>query len=155
MTPVRLSSTDVRLARDTLAMMAVVFEEPREHPPTDAYVAGLLARPDLWIYSVVVDDEPVGGLTAFALPLMRTEATELFVYDIAVRVDRQRSGVGRALLRQLLDDGAAAGITEMWVPADNEDTHALDFYRSTGGAPQPVTVFTFPTSPSPPTPRGR
>ena len=80
------------------------------------------------------------------LPLTRTEASELFVYDVAVRQDRQRRGVGRALLDRVLADGARAGIGELWVPADDEDVHALDFYRSTGGVGQAVTVFTYPTS---------
>ena len=31
----------------------------------------------------------------------------------------------------------------IFVPADNDDTHALDFYRAIGGVPAPVTMFTF------------
>jgi len=29
------------------------------------------------------------------------------------------------------------------VPADNEDTHEIDFYKALGGEPSPATVFTF------------
>ena len=141
----RLGPDDVRLAQATFALMGQVFEDPPHTVPADAYVVGLLARPDLWAYAAVDDDRPVGGLTAFVLPLTRTEASELFVYDVAVREDQQRRGVGRALLERLLADGAAAGLAEMWVPADDEDTHALDFYRRTGGTPQAVTIFTYPT----------
>ena len=49
-------------------------------------------------------------------------------------------GVESAALREA---AAAAGITEVFVPADNDDTHALDFYRALGGDPAPVTMFTF------------
>jgi aminoglycoside 3-N-acetyltransferase I len=141
----RIGPAEVGLAQQTFAMMAVVFEDAPAEPPSREYVADLLARDDLWVYAAAVDGQPVGGLTAFALPLTRTQATELFVYDIAVRADQQRRGIGHALLQRLLADGSAGGIEEMWVPADNDDQHALDFYRSAGGAPQPVTVFTFPT----------
>jgi aminoglycoside 3-N-acetyltransferase I len=41
---------------------------------------------------------------------------------------------------------AAAGITVAFVPADNEDVHALDFYSALGGIPAPVTIFTFGNS---------
>ena len=42
---------------------------------------------------------------------------------------------------------AAEGIGVVFVPADDEDTHALDFYRAMGGEPQPVTIFTFDKRP--------
>jgi aminoglycoside 3-N-acetyltransferase I len=38
---------------------------------------------------------------------------------------------------------AAEGITTSFVPADNEDTHALAFYQAIGGEASPVTFFTF------------
>jgi aminoglycoside 3-N-acetyltransferase I len=38
---------------------------------------------------------------------------------------------------------AEAGIHVLFVPADNEDTHALDFYTALGGEAAPVTIFTF------------
>jgi len=31
----------------------------------------------------------------------------------------------------------------MFVAADNQDLHALDFYRAMGGEPSPVTIFSF------------
>jgi hypothetical protein len=37
----------------------------------------------------------------------------------------------------------SAGITVLFVPADMEDEHALEFYSALGGAPAPVTIFTF------------
>jgi aminoglycoside 3-N-acetyltransferase I len=34
-------------------------------------------------------------------------------------------------------------IQDVFVAADNQDVQALDFYRSLGGQPLPVTIFTF------------
>jgi aminoglycoside 3-N-acetyltransferase I len=33
----------------------------------------------------------------------------------------------------------------MFVAADNEDVHAIDFYKALGGTDSPVTMFTFDT----------
>jgi aminoglycoside 3-N-acetyltransferase I len=123
-------------------MMASVFEESHE-PLSDVYVARLLARDDLWILAATFGDEIVGGLTAHVLPMTRSESHELFIYDVAVRVDHQRRGVGRALLERLQQLARAAAIAVLFVPADDEDTHALDFYRALGGVASPVTFFTF------------
>jgi len=38
----------------------------------------------------------------------------------------------------------AEGIADLFVPADNDDRHALQFYRRLGGVAAPVTIFTFP-----------
>jgi aminoglycoside 3-N-acetyltransferase I len=140
---VRLLSTEITSARSTFVMMGEAFEDPDRQPLSDEYLTGLLDREDVWVYAAFVDGQPVGGLTAHELPMTRAETSELFVYDIAVRADSQRRGIGRALVERLLDDGAAAGIAEMWVPADNDDDQALEFYRRIGGVAQPVTIFTY------------
>lgn len=140
---VRLAQGDVALAKAMFAMMAEVFEEPRAEL-ADAYVAALLARTELWALAALEDDDVVvGGLTAHALPLTRLEGSEIFLYDLAVRVDRQRRGIGRRLVTHLREEAGAA-YDNVWVPADDEDEHALDFYRALGGEAAPVTIFTFP-----------
>ena len=53
-------------------------------------------------------------------------------------------GVGRLLVSALREAATAAGIDDVFVPAENEDLHALEFYRALGGAATPVTFFTFP-----------
>lgn len=123
-------------------MMAAVFEEDCE-ALDDAYVGRLLRRDDFWAVAAVEDGAIVGGITAHALPMTRVAATELFIYDVAVRADRQRAGVGRALVTALRDLAEAAGIEVSFVPADDEDTHAIEFYRALGGEASPVTFFTF------------
>jgi aminoglycoside 3-N-acetyltransferase I len=141
----RLIAGDRELARRVFVLMAEAFEEECQ-APSDPYVDALLCRADFWAIAAFVGDEIVGGLTAHTLPLTRAAASEVFIYDVAVRDGYRRKGVGRQLMTALRDGVAAAlGIEEMFVPADNEDTHALDFYRALGGVPSPVTFFSFTT----------
>ena len=138
----RLVAGDRDLARATFAMMTDVFEE-RGRPLPDDYVDALLARADFWALAALEDDEPVGGITAHVLPMTRSESRELFVYDVAVRDDRQRRGVGRAMLVELCAQAGRAGIESVFVAVADEDVHAMDFYRAVGGAESPVTMFSF------------
>jgi aminoglycoside 3-N-acetyltransferase I len=138
----RLTAADVALARTLFATMARVFGTDAG-ALRDRYLTHLLGRNDFWALVATVDGQVVGGLTAYTLPLTRAEVSELFIYDIAVVPQWQRQGVGRQLMATLRTQAASAGISLAFVPADNEDTHALDFYRAIGGAPTPVTIFTF------------
>jgi len=138
----RLTSGDREVATRMFAMMAAVFAEKCEQL-SDAYVDRLLNRNDFWAIAAFIDDEIIGGVTAHTLPMTRTESSEIFVYDIAVRADQQRKGIGRHLMMALCQMAADFGIQDVFVPADNDDVHALDFYRALGGVPSPVTFFSF------------
>ena len=138
----RLTAGNRELARTMFAMMAAVFEEESAYL-SDGYLDSLLSRDDFWAIAAFMGDEIVGGVTAHTLPMTRTESAELFIYDLAVRDDQQRQGIGRRLIATLRDAAATAGIQVVFVPADDDDVHALDFYRALGGEPSPVTIFTF------------
>ena len=139
----RLRPGDRAIAAKLFALMSEVFDEQSPAPLSDAYLDGLMTRPEFWAIAAFVQEEIVGGITAHVLPMTRGETSELFIYDLAVKASHQRQGIGRALVAALRSGGAAAGIDDVFVPADDEDTHALDFYRAIGGAAQPVTVFNF------------
>ena len=104
-------------------MMAEVFAEECEHL-SDSYLEQLLSREDFWAIAAFVNDDIIGGVTAHALPMTRTESSEVFIYDIAVRLDQQRKGIGRHLVTELCEAAAAIGIKDVFVPADNDDVHA-------------------------------
>ncbi len=122
--------------------MATVFDETNE-VLTDEYIASLLLRPEFWAIAAVRNDIVIGGLTAHTLMMTNSPRSEVFIYDIAVAEGSQREGVGRRLVAVLREQSRAAGIDTVFVPADNDDAHALDFYRSIGAAASAVTIFTF------------
>ncbi len=136
----RLGRSDVTAARALFALFADVFETDHTEVSNE-YAAELLERTDFWAYVAMLDDGVVGGLTAHTMPMTRSESAEIFLYDLAVDASVQRRGIGRQLVARLVADAAAVGIDVVFVPADNEDTHALDFYRAMGGRPAEVTIF--------------
>ncbi len=138
----RLGAGDRDRARSLFALLAEVFGEPRRLLST-SYLDALLADGSFWAIAAFDGDEVVGGVTGYALAMTRSESREMFVYDIAVRSDHQRQGVGRRLLEVLAETAAASGIDDMFVFADNADRHALAFYHALGGRASAVTCFTF------------
>jgi GNAT superfamily N-acetyltransferase/predicted enzyme related to lactoylglutathione lyase len=141
----RLQAGDREVARETFVLIAEVFET-QNAALSGSYIDGLLARSDFWAIAATVDGHVVGGLTAHTLAMTVFEGSEVLLYDIAVSEGFQRRGIGRLLVEALLDGARELGIKTVFVPADNEDTHALDFYRALNGAPQAVTMFDFDTA---------
>ena len=138
----RLGPPDRQLAQQTFAHMTAVFDDGGD-ALSDRYVDALLARPEFWALVALDGEAPVGGITAHVLPMTRNEARELFIYDLAVDPAHQRRGIGRRLVETLCRDAAAAGVPVAFVPADDEDDHAVSFYTALRGAATPVTIFTF------------
>jgi aminoglycoside 3-N-acetyltransferase I len=138
----RLGPEDRELARATFALMAAVFGE--EHTPlSDAYLDRLLRRDDLWAYAATCDGAVIAGMTAHTLVMTAFEGAEIFLYDIAVSPVHQRRGVGRALIDRLRRDAIGHGVSAIFVPAEDEDAGAIEFYSALGGRPSHVTFFEF------------
>jgi aminoglycoside 3-N-acetyltransferase I len=137
----RLTSSDREEARRLFTLMAQVFSEDC-HLLSDGYLDQLLSRREFWAIAAFSGEDIIGGVTAHSLPMTRTESSEILIYDIAVRSDHRRKGVGRRLVTALCEQASEFGVQEVFVAADNDDGHALDFYRAIGGAPSPVTIFT-------------
>lgn len=135
----RLTGADIERGRVLFGLIAAVFET-EAGPLSDAYLARWLGREDLWALEASVEGRCVGGLTAHTLPMTRAEAEEILLYDIAVLPEFQRQGIGGQLVAALREQ---AGGRVLFVLADNEDEHALDFYRALGGEGAAVTAFTW------------
>jgi GNAT superfamily N-acetyltransferase len=108
--------------------------------PLDAAKARrYLANPAVLHWLAVEDDQITGFLYCIHLPLRSGEGQELLLYEIGVRSEWRRRGVGRALLDRMETWMRSNGVSEVWALADNEV--AVQFYRGCGFAaeqPQPV-----------------
>ena len=111
--------------------------------PDRSYLQGLLANENIIYYVALYDNHPVGGLTAHILPSVYSQASEVYIYDLAVYAQYQRTGIGRQLISSLNHYCRTQGIKEVFVQADQEDRYALDFYRATGGKAENVVHFTY------------
>ncbi len=82
-------------------------------------------------------DEPAGFVRGTELDQMRSTRKQMFLYEIEVAEDYRRRGVGRELIRALLDYCTTRGFDEVFVFTDPANVPAVGLYRSTGA----VTVY--------------
>lgn len=111
-----------------------------ELPPLKPSMAQrYLANPSV-LHWIAFQDRVVTGFLYCAHLFLRTDpGQELLLYEIGVRKNYRRQGVGRALLDHMARWMQSNDVSEVWVCADNHV--AVDFYRGCGFTseePQPV-----------------
>lgn len=87
--------------------------------------------------------EPVGFVLAHDLPRRHDPPKKLLVYEIDVREDRRRRGIGGALMRELAKVARERGIRHGWVLTDYDNEAGLALYRSAGGRARDVVELDF------------
>ena len=110
-------------------------------PIGDAAAADYLA--DQHVLHWVAEDVGivVGHLLCYVQRRRAGESLQLMLYEIGVRDDRRRQGIGRALIAEMEEWMREAGVGTVWVLADNEGAEA--FYaacRFSRDDPQPIQM---------------
>ena len=141
----QLSDNDLDTFKELVDLFKVVFEHEDRFIPEENYLRKLLARKDFVVYVVHIDNRLIGGLTAYELRKYYSEESEFFIYDIAIRPEHQRKGLGRKLISAIKNHGNNVGIKEIFVAADADDKQAVDFYHTTGAQAEKVVHFNYLT----------
>jgi aminoglycoside 3-N-acetyltransferase I len=79
-------------------------------------------------------EEPVGQLLAYELIRRHGDGRMMFVYEIGVRSDYRRNGVGRMLFAALSEICRERGITRAFVITNERNEAAMAFYEALGAA---------------------
>jgi aminoglycoside 3-N-acetyltransferase I len=131
----QLTRTDVPLLRGLNAMFARAFADPASYeaePPSDAYVAALLAKPHVIALVAIEGGEVAGGLVAYELEKLEQARSEIYLYDLAVAEPFRRRGIATALIERLRSIAAERGAWVVFVQADYGDDPAIALYEKLG-----------------------
>jgi len=141
----RLTKEDLSAFSSLIRLFNIVFEEAESAISSEANLLRLLNDHHFIVIAAISGAEVVGGLTAYILPMYYSESPEIFIYDLAVKPEYQRMGIGKRLIHDLKEYCINHGIKEFFVLAHEEDEHAIEFYRSTGGKSEKVVNFLYET----------
>lgn len=95
---------------------------------------------------VALDDDLVVGFVSAVVYLHPDKSRpELWINEIGVAPTRQRQGIGKALLRVMLEHARQSGCTEAWVLTERDNMPAMVVCKSAGGVESSgdPTMFTF------------
>jgi len=138
----QLVKEDLSTFKSLINLFNAVFEE-KPAIGNDAHLIKLLDTKSFIAMAAISENEVVGGLTAYGLPMVYSDRSEIFLYDMAVKLEYQRMGIGKGLIQSLKDYCTRNGVKEFFVMAHEEDKHAVEFYHSTGGKSERVINFLY------------
>lgn len=130
-----LSAGDATTLKALNALFGAAFEDPVAYGaklPSEAYLAGLLAKDHFIAVVASIGDAIVGGLTAYVLDKPEQERRETYIYDLAVAEAHRRQGVATALIQHLQGVAAERGAYVIFVQADLVDGPAIALYDKLG-----------------------
>jgi aminoglycoside 3-N-acetyltransferase I len=139
----KLASQDLAEFRSLIDLFNRVFEEMQPVVASDSHLKRLLSSRAFIALAAFFENEVVGGLTAYELPMYHHDSSEVLLYDLAVKPEFQRRGIGQGLIRHLKEYCSRHGIQEFFVLVHEEDEHAVEFYRATGGQDERVINFVY------------
>lgn len=128
----KLDGNDVEKFKELIHVFQDVFEMENFKMPNGSYLQQLIEKEDFFVFVALVNNRVVGGLTAYTLQQYYSESTLSYIYDLAVKTEFQRQGIGKMLIEGITDYCRKAGIEDVFVQADDTDDYALEFYHSTG-----------------------
>jgi aminoglycoside 3-N-acetyltransferase I len=130
--------------KELITLFAAVFETENFSMANDAHLLSLLQDPNFTVLTANMNRTIVGGLTAYTLQQYYSEKPLAYIYDLAVKQQYQRRGIGKQLVNELLRFYKAKGFEEVFVQAEMEDENAVNFYRSSGALEKEVGYFYYP-----------
>lgn len=136
------------LGPDDAGVLARVAPDVFDHEVRPDWAAEFLADPRHHL-AVALDGDAVIGFASGVHYVHPDKPPELWINEVGVTPSHQGRGVGRALVRALLDRGRALGCEAAWVATEASNRAARRLYAAAGGTEEaePVVVVTFPLSP--------
>lgn len=127
----KLSATDYIQFISLIRLFEDVFEMENFDIPPQSHLENLLATSDFHVFVAMIDNEVIGGLTIYTLKQYYATKPLAYIYDLAVKSNLQRQGIGKQLISFIKVYFKNEGYEEIFVQADRVDDYALDFYRKT------------------------
>jgi aminoglycoside 3-N-acetyltransferase I len=129
-----LGPSDVEPMKALLRTFGEAFDDPDTYgaQPSSGYLETLLGSESFVALVALVDDDVVGGLTAYELKKFERERSELYIYDLAVAEGYRRRGIATALIDELRRIAADRGAWVVFVQADLGDEPAIALYTRLG-----------------------
>jgi GNAT superfamily N-acetyltransferase len=98
----------------------------------DTAIIEFLSDKERYLLLALEGDRIAGSLTGHALRQPHRREPQFLLYEIDVRPERRKRGIGRALVQTFIDEARDRGAFEVWVLTNLSNDAARRLYASCG-----------------------
>src|SRR5581483_8357999 len=91
----KLGAEDILQFQELIRVFEVVFEMKNFNMPDKIYLEQLLGKESFFVFVASIDNNIVGGLTSYTLQQYYSKSLLVYIYDLAVKNEFQRQGIGK------------------------------------------------------------
>lgn len=142
------------LGPDDLPLLLRADEDVFDHAVDPASAGQFLADPRHHL-AVALDDGVIVGMVSAVHYVHPDKPTELWINEVGVAGSHRQRGIGRMLVRAMLQHGRQLGAHQAWVLTERTNDAAMALYAAAGGleSPDEIVMFEFELDPPPDPPR--
>lgn len=126
-----LQKNDLELFMELIRLFEEVFEMKNFKTPNSKHLENLLQQESFNVFVALMNNKVTGGLTTYVLEQYYSEKPLAYIYDLAVSTNMQRKGIGKQLIRATKQYYRDKGFEEVFVQAEQDEEHVVNFYRLT------------------------
>jgi len=120
------------LSISDLPLLMNVPEDVFDNPIDEKFAREFLEDPRHHIV-VALSDGAIIGFASGVHYIHPDKPPELFINEVGVAPAHQGKGIGKAIMKELLQLGRSLGCVDAWVLTDRSNTAANGLYKSAGG----------------------
>lgn len=121
------------ITTDTLSVMDVVDEDVFDNAVQPALLEQFVNTANC-ILVAAVDNGVVIGMVTGMVHVHPDKPLSMFIIELGVSERWQRKGIGRRLLQTICHEARRRGCVSAWVPTEENNTTAREFYAACGGS---------------------
>ena len=122
----------VRARSEHRLLVKAALSEINGRNADEAALESFLSDERRYFLVAIERDRPIGTLTGYALQRPHRAEPQFLLYDIDVREEWRRRGIGRALVERFIEEARNAGAFEVWVLTDPSNAAAMRLYERSG-----------------------
>ena len=129
---IQLVTTNINDFKGLLDVFEEVFQWVDYRYPMDEKLHHLLKNTNFLAVVAKIENQVVGGLTAYILDSYEVEKPSLYLHDLGVKVCFQNQGIGQQLINYLMAYAKQNDFQDIFVGTEQDDNEdAIAFYRKT------------------------